>query len=347
MDPSVFEKTAPPRRALAIGASAGGIEATRTLVTELPSDIPAAIFIVVHLSPSHPSILPDILNRADGIPAAHGADNEMIRAGRIYVAPPDRHLLVSAGRIRVTRGPRENGVRPAVDPLFRTVAQTFGPGAVGVLLSGVLHDGVVGLQAIADAGGKTAVQSDARYAGMPTKALERVRVDQQAPVQELGKILGEMLSEDVPPRRSRTKGGALADAPAQATERLEELTELTCPECGGPIWRSQDQPLRFRCRVGHAYSSESFLAEQALSLERALWEALRSLEERARHLHSTADRMKKSNRLLAERFDRQAQTTAQRAELVRRALLDPRMVAAEGPVDGGGVDELEGDGASR
>jgi len=168
---------------IVVGASAGGVDALTQLVRGLPADLPAAVFVVVHVPAHGPSVLPRILSRSGPLPATHPQDGQAIRTGRIYVAPPDYHLLVKNGYVRLTRGPRENKHRPSVDSLFRTAARTYGPRVVGVVLSGVLDDGTAGLAAIKLAGGIAAVQhpDDALYPGMPQSALNNVAVDHALP----------------------------------------------------------------------------------------------------------------------------------------------------------------------
>src|SRR5438067_12132886 len=181
----------PGHDTIVIGASAGGVDALQQLVAGLPADLPAAVFVVLHISPHGPSVLPRILSRAGPLRAAHPKDREAIRPGRVYVAPPDYHLLVSNGRVRVTRGPRENGHRPAVDALFRPAARSRGPRVVGAVLSGVLDDGTAGLLAVKQAGGLAVVQNpaDALYSGMPQSALDNVAVDYTLPVADIPAVL--------------------------------------------------------------------------------------------------------------------------------------------------------------
>jgi two-component system chemotaxis response regulator CheB len=304
---------------------------------------------VLHLSPHARSALPEILNRAGRLPAAQAADGERIRGGRIYVAPPDRHLLMQGDRARVTRGPRENGQRPAVDALFRSAAAAYGDRVIGVVLSGVLDDGTAGLYAIEEAGGTTIVQGDAEYQDMPRSAAAAVAVDHVAPLAEIGPLVTQLVSNaggaieaDVRPRPSPATDDA--DAEAQAAEQRVVPTEFVCPDCGGVLWQPTEGPLRFRCRVGHAFSPEALLARQADSLEGALWTALRTLEERAKFLRRLADRMGQREKVhLAARFNAHAKETDERAELIRQALLTSDLVTHEGPLEtnenGGAAEE--------
>ncbi|HEX8145479.1 MAG TPA: chemotaxis protein CheB [Pyrinomonadaceae bacterium] len=177
----------PTEQIICIGASSGGIETLRTLVTGLPADFSASIIVVLHTSAESPGILGAILDRSGPLPAANAVNREHIQPGRIYVAPPDYHTLVEPGTIRLMRGPKENRFRPAIDPLFRSAASVYGPMAVGVILSGNLDDGTAGLRAIKQLGGTTIVQDpeDALFSSMPRSALEHVRVDYCLPVAEM------------------------------------------------------------------------------------------------------------------------------------------------------------------
>ena len=204
----------PGRDIIVIGASAGGVEALSQLARHLPADLPAAVFVVLHVPPYSPGLLPRILSRSRTLPASHPADGEAIRNGRITIAPPDHHLLLEGGRIRLTRGPRENGHRPAVDPLFRTAACSFGPRVVGVVLSGTLDDGTAGLAAIKQRDGVAVVQDpdEALYTGMPRSAMESVAVDYCLPINGIAELLVrlarepfEARSEVDPPVRRRSR----------------------------------------------------------------------------------------------------------------------------------------------
>jgi two-component system chemotaxis response regulator CheB len=289
------------RDMVAVGASAGGVEALRAFVAGLPPDFPGAILVVLHIPRDAPSALPAILSRSGPLPAAHADDGEPVRHGRIYIAPHDRHMLVLDGRVRLTRGPAENGHRPAIDPLFRSVARAAGRRAVGVVLSGSRDDGAAGLASIGAAGGLTMVQepSDALYPGMPEAALAAVAVDHTLPAAKLGGLLAGMVTMTLPPMPHTEPDDRLRDAEVAISELAPITTdELSvppsgygCPSCGGALFQVHDAPApRFRCRVGHAWSTESLLHEQAQALESALWVALRALEEKSALSRRMADR---------------------------------------------------------
>jgi two-component system chemotaxis response regulator CheB len=318
---------------IVVGASAGGVEALVELVAGLPPDLPAAVCIVLHVPAAGTSLLPQILSRAGSLPTGHARDGELLRHGHIYVAPPDSHLVIEPARMRLVAGPRENGHRPSVDVLFRTAAAAYGPRVVGVVLSGTLDDGTAGLLVIKRRGGVAVVQqpADARYPGMPQSALEHVVVDYALPVAEIGSALARLAVETV--RQHTGPVSAELEEEIRAAEldlaRLNqedfpgEPSVYTCPECHGSLWELHDgELLRFRCRVGHAYTAESLLAGQASSLEAALWAALRALEEKASLSSRLAERAtERGYGLAAERFEEQEQDARQRAAVIREALL--------------------------
>jgi len=318
------------RDIVVIGASAGGVEAVGTLVSRLPPDLPATLFVVLHIPASGTSALPAILTRRGELPAAHAVDEEPIRTGRIYVAPPDHHLLVQRDVVRVIRGPRENGYRPAIDPLFRSAARAFGARVTGVVLSGVLDDGTAGLAVIKSSGGRALVQDpdDALYSGMPFSAIEFVDVDAILPAGELaGAIVAATREAVVSP--APVPEPALAendfvqiDRGASHAPQPGESSGFTCPECGGGLWETTEGRLpRFRCRTGHGYSIDTLLAGQSNVVEGGLWAALRALEERAALARRMAERFRsRGRRTVAARFERQADAAVEQGIAIRRAL---------------------------
>jgi two-component system chemotaxis response regulator CheB len=281
-----------------IGASSGGVEVLTEIVAGLPRDFPAAVFVVLHVRADVPSFLPGILNRAGRLPVAHAVDEEPIRLGRVYVAPPGFQTYLHLGRLSVRRGPRENAHRPAIDPLFRTAAHFYGPRVVGVVLTGAMDDGSAGLLAIKRGGGIAVVQDpvDAMFSGMPTSALAVVEADLLLKAGEIATGLVDLVSSDSP------VGFMPAEVPLETAEespargvalRSEELgppSAFVCPECSGTLYEIDEGPLlRFRCRVGHAYTEEAMASAQDRSVERALWTALRALEERSALFMKLAD----------------------------------------------------------
>jgi two-component system chemotaxis response regulator CheB len=322
---------------IVIGASAGGVEALGTLVGGLPADLEAAIFVVLHVSPNGFSALPAILTRRGPLPAVHPAHGEPIRHGRIYIAPPDHHLLLrddnGFGHIHLARGPRENGHRPAVDVLFRSAAAMYGPRVVGVVLSGALDDGTAGLVAVTQLGGSALVQDpvEALASSMPRSAADHVPDAEVLPLAGLADAIVRHSKEPAPSRPEavphdltvENKMGALGMDVLHADDRPGEPSGFSCPDCGGVLWELQDSSLtRFRCRVGHAWSSESLIEQQYEALEASLWVALRSLEERSALSHRLRDRsMARGLARSAERFQEQADDAERAAEQIRSFLL--------------------------
>jgi two-component system chemotaxis response regulator CheB len=317
---------------IVIGASAGGIEALTSLVGELKADLPAAVFVVLHVPSDARSALPAILERAGPLPAVQAADDAPIVRGRIYVAPPDRHMLVEADRVRVVTGPRENRVRPSADPLFRSAARHFGPRAVGVILSGVLDDGANGLAAIGAAGGVTIVQDpqDALFGGMPESAAARCHVDYCLPADRIGPLLVRLARSepmkkggtDLSDELMRDPTADAQPAASRAAKRNGAASGFTCPDCHGSLWELKDgDAARYECRVGHAYSLESMLSAQAESVENALWAALNALEERAATMERVAKISPGRSGSIGGRLVEQAHDTAEQAKTLREALL--------------------------
>jgi two-component system chemotaxis response regulator CheB len=277
---------------IAVGASAGGVEALRALVAGLPPDFPGAVLVVLHLPRDAPSALASILDRSGPLPAALAVDGERLGFGRVTVAPNDHHLLVLDGHIRLSHGPAENGHRPAIDPLFRSLARAYGQRGVGVVLSGSRDDGAAGLASIASCGGTTVVQdpSDALYSDMPEAALAHAAADHIVPAAKVGGLLAGIVTMDLPHDAHLHDHDPLLDAEVAMSELAAVTTDelaappagYGCPACGGGLFQIEARPApRYRCRVGHAWSPESLLDEQALALEGALWMALRALEEKS------------------------------------------------------------------
>jgi two-component system chemotaxis response regulator CheB len=340
------EVPVPTRDVVVIGASAGGLEALTALVATLPAGLPAALFVVVHIAPTATSMLPRILARRGRLAAVHPSDDDPIEPGTIYVAPPDHHLLLRRHRVRLTHGPRENGHRPAVDPLFRSAALHYGPRVIGVVLSGNLDDGSAGLAAIKARGGVALVQdpSEATFPGMPRSAVENVAVDACLPVADLGVEIARRVGERV------LVGGAVSDEMQIETDMAEidaaaygDISEhpgtpsvYGCPDCGGVLWEIQEGDLvRFRCRVGHAYSADSLLAEQGEQLESALWAALRALEEERSLSERLAARARERGSVLAPRFEERARDAATRSDLIRAVLVSGQAGREPGRPDDG------------
>lgn len=319
-----------------IGASAGGVEVLTQLVRALPADFPGSLFVVLHLPAESPSLLPQILTRAGALKASHPEDLERIRPGHIYVAPPDYHLMVEQGYMRVVRGPKENRHRPAIDPLFRSAARSYDGRVVGIILSGMLDDGTAGLMAIKRCGGVAVVQNpaEALYPSMPQSALEHVKVDYCLPVAQIGPLLLSLVGEPAGTPKSQQTTEAVekemrfTDMQTDASRESEmpgKPSVFSCPECGGVLWEIKDGDLlRFRCRTGHALSAENMLAEQSEAVDKALWNALKTLEEKvslSRRLVKQAEERGKHQ--LVQHLLSQIKETEEHARTLRRILLAP------------------------
>jgi two-component system chemotaxis response regulator CheB len=332
-----------------IGASAGGIEALREVVAELPPEYQAGILIVVHIGTS-PSVLPRLLARVGPLPASHASHGEWIRPGHIYVAPPDHHLLVRGDRMELSRGPRENHSRPAIDPLFRSAARAYGRRVAGVILSGALNDGTAGLLSIKAHGGMAIVQdpADAIVGGMPESALRSVAADHVLAARDIGAFLvtltgapGEAHEVDAMAHDPDDDLSEIIqqDFAAQGRDRrLGQVTMYTCPDCGGTLWQAGSGPvLQFRCHVGHAWGPEVLLDLKSEELEAALWASVRLLEERATLSRQVAVRVRESTADVsrAVRIGEQAMLDEQRADLIRELLHAPLDVASQVAVENG------------
>ncbi|SDE43993.1 chemotaxis protein CheB [Paraburkholderia lycopersici] len=282
-------------RIIVIGASYGGFEALSLLIAQLPANFPAPVFIVQHLGTSSTGALPRILGRAGCLPVAHPHHGEFIRGGRIYVAPPEQHMLVQQDHIELSHGPRENHFRPAVDPLFRSAAFAYGPAVVGVVLTGHLDDGTAGLMAIKDRGGTAVVQepSEAIAPSMPASALSSVSVDHRCTLAEMGALLVTLANDDAttPTLVSNDEliatevslaEGNLAGAIWSKFEAMALPSGLTCPDCQTALFVLRDRrTIRFRCRAGHAFSARSLLCAQEELRESKLAALFGTLREAA------------------------------------------------------------------
>lgn len=327
------------RDIIVVGASAGGVEALSRLAAGLPPDLPAAVFVVLHVPPYATSVMPRILSRAGPLPALHARDGEPIRHGRIYVAPPDYHLLISDGVVHLSHGPRENGHRPAIDPLFRSAAAAYGPRVVGVVLTGSLDDGTAGLAVIKQRGGVAVAQDpeDALYPSMPASAIENVAVDEVLPLEQIPPLLVRLAREPVmeeaaPPPDPVMMEDEIVKLDMDAVESTDwrgEPAEFACPSCGGALWEPDGEPLQYRCRVGHAWSPDSLLVGQKANLEDALWMALRAIEEQRALSERLAERARRrGQKRAAVRFAEQATGAQRRAALIREVLLGTNLAEA-------------------
>jgi two-component system chemotaxis response regulator CheB len=307
---------------LVLGASSGGVEALPKLIGGLPADFPAAVFVVMHTAPQGPGLLPEIIRQTSALPVRHGVDGEKILPSRVYVAPPDYHLIVHGNRVRVARGPRENRHRPAIDALFRTAAETYGPRVVGVVLTGNLDDGTAGLNSVKTRGGIAVVQDpkDAVAPGMPESALRNVQVDHCLPLTEIPALLIRLANKRAPLSRKKGAMQKRSMSPKKMEQTFGLPTSIVCPECNGPLWETASgRSLQFRCHVGHAYSPDSLLADHADSLERALWSAVRTFDEQAALLRRLAAR-KVQPISIGPNLEARAREREKHAESIRKLL---------------------------
>jgi two-component system, chemotaxis family, protein-glutamate methylesterase/glutaminase len=322
------------RELIVVGASAGGVEALRQLVADLPPEVPAPVLIVLHMASVRTSVLDNILRRAGGLPVGVAVDGEPLERGRVYIAPPDFHMLVRGESIRLSAGPRENGVRPAIDPLFRSAGRAYGARAVGVILSGTLDDGATGLRFIKEHGGAAVVQDpdDAAFSDMPRNAILATRPDAIVPLAEMGATLSRLLDQPI----DKATDIRRSDGDRQEADRVEvdleppspggEPTLITCPDCGGVLMEGIEHgALRFTCQVGHSYSPESLVNGQGLALEAALWNAHRTLDERADLLRRLARRARGGDGAVStdagERYDMRALAIERHVKVIREALV--------------------------
>lgn len=319
-----------------VGASAGGVEALRQLISALPADFSAAMLVVLHVPPGSRSALPHILARAGQLPAKQAEDGDELLPGRVLVAGPDQHLTMNDGKVTLTRGPMEKGHRPAVDVLFRSAARVAGPRVIGVVLSGALDDGTDGLAMVRSCGGVGVVQdpADALHAGMPRAAIEGARPDHVVGVAEMADLLVRLIQEqiDVAPGAPwigsdsiESDSAADTDSPAgiPSIQLVEHPTDFHCPDCHGPLALGEGgDVVSFQCRLGHSWSADRLLAAQSSGVEGALWTALRNLEDKASLTRDmgrlAADR---GNRRTAQLFAELSAEADNAAQLVRNLLM--------------------------
>ena len=319
-----------PKDIIVVGASAGGIDTLRVLIAALPADLSASLFIVVHTSPDAPGMLADIFNHSGRLPAAYATGRERIEKGRIYVAPPDHHLLIEPNRVGVTRGPKENRFRPAVDPLFRSAAQTYGPRVVGVILTGYMDDGTAGLWTVKRLGGTAIVQdpTDALVPFMPLNALTHVKVDYCLPLEEIAPLLVRLTTEAAEgdyqvPKEVEIEVNIAKEQKAldAGVLQLGEPSNYACPECHGVLLQLKEGTLfRFRCHTGHAYSVESLMADIGEKMDEAVWNSIRAFEEGELFMRHMAEHLDHGDKgPSAESFLKRADEAKRRANLMRQA----------------------------
>ena len=317
-----------------LGASAGGVDALARVVADLPADLGAAVLVVLHTGPTARSYLPAILGRAGALPAEQARNGAALEPNRIYVAAPDHHMVVLDGHIRVVRGPHENGHRPAIDPLFRSAALSYRERAIGVVLTGALDDGAAGSAAISRLGGSVLVQDpgEAAFPDMPRHAIEADTPHAVLPLEQLGAAVVGLVR--APPEAERKADAekelrlerAYAELSVEAISREDvfpDVSPFACPSCGGALWEApEDDQLRFRCRIGHAFGAETLLSEQSQSLDASLAAAMRALHERGDLAKRVGRRLRTAGAgSRAERYDRIVEESERDALAIRRVLL--------------------------
>lgn len=331
---------------VAIGGSAGALEPLARIVAGLPDDLAAAVLVVIHIPPRGRTALDHILTRVGRLPAAFACDDEPLLPGEIRIAPPDRHLVVRGERLYLSDGPRVNNHRPAVDTLFRSASRWRDSSVVGVVLSGALDDGSIGLLAVAARGGTTIVQApdDALFPDMPINALHVVRADRVLPADLIAPAIVEAVSErasgdgdheprsrlmpdpaerpTMPPISEAPHTPGPLDVPEGAEDNeLVGPSTYSCPTCGGVLWETKGDRPSYRCRVGHAFSSGTLDASQEDVVEDALWTVLRTLEERMSLNERLARRARETGDLgAADRFDERRGDASLRAQQIREVL---------------------------
>lgn len=335
-----------PFRLVVIGASAGGLPPLTALAAGLPADFPAAICIVMHIPAYAPSYLAEILNRAGPLPASQPANGDPILPGQIYCASPDHHLLIENGQFSVTKGPKENRVRPAVDALFRSAAYSEGANVIGVVLSGLLDDGTSGLWTIKHFGGVAVVQDlqEAEYDSMPLSALNQVEVDHSVRAADLADLLTRLSAEsphtfpevNVTADDRRRVGievsiASSAHAFRKGVMDFGKVTPQTCPECGGVLVELREGGFtRYRCHTGHAYTGDTLLVSVTEDIEDKLWQTMRALEEASMLLENTGrDFAAAGNARLAQEYSRKAAEMEARTRLIFQDIVDNKSLSVE------------------
>lgn len=332
------------RDIIVVGASAGGVEALLLFVKSLPPHFPGSIFIVLHISPFSNSNLHRILDKASTLPAVQAKDGDKIEKGKIYIAPPDHHLLLEKGQVAVRKGPKENRFRPSVDALFRSAALVYGPRVIGIVLSGMLDDGTSGMWNIKQHGGLSVVQDpdDAIFPSMPQNVLQYVEVDHVLPAAGIGGLLTILTAEKAPKRPERTREAMellkMEVIIANRNNAFElgilemgELTTFACPECKEALVSiNEGEMMRFRCHTGHAYTTSTLLAGVTVQVEEKLWEAMQGLEATDMLLRQIAAHYQnRGNEESASLFQQKAKEIAAKARAIHDAVFTQELMSED------------------
>ncbi len=337
------------RDIIVIGASAGGIIALVEFLKCVPKDFEGYIFVVQHLSPFSPSVLPQILSRVGPMKAVHPQDGEVMKKNTIYVAPPDHHLLLDRDSISVKKGPKENRFRPSIDALFRSAAYSYGPRVIGVVLSGLLDDGTSGLWSVKRHNGLCVIQDpeEAEFPNMPLNVMEYVEVDHCVRICDMGPLVARLTMESAPerPELSESESDLLEAEINIAAEynafdmgvlNKGDLTPLTCPECSGAMVQfTEGKIIRYRCHTGHAFTDSALLAGVTKAVEESLWKSVRGMEEAVMILERTARQYEHSGKdETASLFYRKAKETLERAKVIRNHIFEQEHFSEDLRFDG-------------
>ena len=332
-----------PQWIVAIGASAGGVEALRALFTHLPADTAAAFLVVLHIPPSAPSHLEQVLGRCTAMPVSTPDEGDMLQPDHVYVASADLHLTVREGRICQNRGPKESRARPSVDVLFRSVALAWGAHTIGVVLSGMLDDGTAGAWSIKEHAGIVMVQdpSGAMYPSMPSSAMAHVAVDFVGSAEELAAEIGRRVATSAQPEPEATAMSSIHRTETLIAEGGNALqlgvmdlgrpSRYTCPDCHGVLVQiTEGSIVRYRCHTGHAFSLLALLAEVSESIDQGLWVTIRAIEERVMLLRQMAElAAEQGHRDKAADAARAADDTELRIQGLRDLVVDPTLFGRE------------------
>lgn len=319
---------------IVIGASAGGLEPLKNIISSLPKNFPAALLIVKHISSSAENVLPNILSRVSKLPVIQPGNNHTIEPGHIYIAPPKFHMIIENGKIQLKKGPRINHSIPAIDPLFYSAALHNKSRTIGILLSGLLDDGSAGLLALKKYNGIAIVQDlkEAEYQDMPSNGCRATPVDYCLPAVEIEAVLKKIVNSPI-----NINSSNIPDVPLLKTELNMNFTEtdsnendmhdigapsvFSCPECNGVLWQVHDESLeRYRCRVGHAFGLDSLVNNKEKNTDAALWAALRALEEKKNLANNLISRAKKENSKNLKHFQKKAHEVEEHIQTIRKIL---------------------------
>jgi two-component system chemotaxis response regulator CheB len=319
------------RDIIAIGGSLGAVQEVRRLCSALPADLAATMCIVVHIGARGNNLLAEVFNARAPITVRTARDGDRLQRGFAYVAPADHHLLVLDDVIRLGRGPRENMARPAIDPLLRSVGISYGPRAVGVVLTGLLNDGAAGLADMKRCGSVTVVQNpaDAEAPDMPYGALRASDVDYRAPLADMPALLMRLIAEEAVPTPEvpddvRLEVEIALGRPSDAATmiKLADPVPMSCPSCGGVLSQIRHwPPLRFRCQIGHAYTADILAEQTEGSVDEALRTALRIIEERVVLIIKMMEDARRSGlNAAAQSYEERARECQAQAEVLRKAI---------------------------